>query len=114
MKTILILSLLVSFTALARRSSPVIIPALEVKRGTVHQHFVSENQGSTMYVVKKDLTGKIVWKTKIFSKSEVQESWLKKMTLTHDGIIAVDEWDKEYQIDPIDGALLRPAAPARY
>lgn len=110
-----------SFSAVAKRLTPVIIPALEVKKGTVHQHFVRENQGYTMYIVKKDLVGTIVWKTKIYSKAydknletDVQDSFIKKMDWTHDGIIVIDEMDKEYQLDPINGALLRPATPVQY
>ena len=114
MKILIILSFLFSFSAMARSTAPVIIPSLEVKKGTVHQHFVRENQSYTMYIVKKNLVGDVVWKTKIFSKTDGQDTGLKKMTLESDGILVVDEWDKEYQIDPMSGALLRPATPVQY
>lgn len=117
----IILILLLSFSAHAKRLAPATITPLQVKKGTVEQVFVRSDTGHKLFLVKKDLSGQVVWKTLLLTKvynlnleTDVQDVWLKKLNLSQDGIMAVDEWGRSYQVDPTDGALMKPAAPVNY
>lgn len=121
MKIILILFVALSLMAHAKRLAPADIQPLPVKKGTVHQSFERSAKGFSVYLVKKDLSGQVLWKTKLYSKiyipnleSDVQDIWLRKLTVSQEGILAVDEYNRSYQVDPSDGALMKPAAPVTY
>ncbi len=111
----ILLIFLIAFSAHAKRLAPVKIDPLPVKKGTVHQVFKKSAHGHAVYLEKKDLSGQTLWKTKLFYRlydknleTDVQDIWLKKLTYNEDGIFAVDERGKTYQVDPSDGALMKP------
>jgi hypothetical protein len=108
----------------AKRAAPAAISPIE-KGGYsyAYQKELSDDRRlDAMYVVcRSTQTGELIWKTMLYEKhinpaleSDVQEIFLKKLSLHGNELAAEDEKKSVYRIDLATGQLIEPKSFNRY
>ncbi len=98
----------------AKRVAPTRLAPLSYKGVTINSEASKlEKNIFSVFVVAKKNDGEIVWKTKLYSikfvealESDVQEVHLKTLNLNGDRIEAIDERQRKFIINAVDGKII--------
>ena len=106
----------------AKRLAPEEVTPIVSHGRTYEQEFRKADTQFTILIVAKDKrNGKLLWETEIYKglynkslETDVQEIFLKSMTIENHKIIAKDERGQIYKIDAKTGKRLEPKTPPIY
>jgi hypothetical protein len=117
----LILAVLISVPAFAKRAPPPTVPDIK-RKGVVYSHGCEPAEGGYACFLKarKVSAQKEIWKTRLYSRDynksleiDVQDVAIASLKLRGSVLVAVDEDGRDYKVDAKTGKLLSPPKPIR-
>lgn len=106
-----------------RAAAAVITPIVQGDHRYYYERADAPDGGSYSMnlVCSEGKTGQLLWKTRIYDKAvdrglerDIQDIWLKSLSLNGNLLIAEDEKGGTYQVDLATGALLSPEEVIHY